>query len=68
MTLNEITAILSILTLATIWAYYHTRPKKDFSGLDREEAIRWIVRITFFVVTFMLVFTNVLINFHRLYD
>jgi len=68
MTDNEVTTVLLILTMFTIYAYYHVRPKKDFSGLDRDEAARWIARITFFVVSFALIIANIIINLRRLHD
>lgn len=68
MTLNEITVLLLIMTVFTLYMYHWARPQRDFSGLDYEMAVRWTVRIVFLVFSFILIGTNIIINLQRLHD
>jgi hypothetical protein len=68
MTLNEITALMLTLAIVMAYAYYSFRPKKDFSGLDRDEAQRWLMRIMSFGGVVTTLVCVIIINLPRLYD
>jgi len=68
MTLNETTALMLTLGIVMAYIYYYHRPKKDFSGLDRDEAQRWLMRIMSFGGVVTTLVCVIIINLPRLYD